>query len=208
MKRTHVYIDGFNLYYRAVRGTPYKWLNLRRMCELLLTDNRIASIKYFTAHVEPRAGDPQAPIRQQTYLRALRTIDVRIILGQFRTNEVNRRTAGSSWDEPEWVRVVKTEEKGSDVNIATHMLRDGYEGQYECAVLVSNDSDLVEPLKVVKERIGRVVGVLNPQPKKASRSLHKFSHFTKTIRDGVLKESQFPEVLEDEDGEFRKPDPW
>lgn len=208
MKRTFVYVDGFNLYYRAVKGTPYKWLNLRHMCELLLTDNRIECIKYFTAHVEPRAGDPKAPVRQQTYLRALRTIGVQIILGQFRTNEVSRRTADSTWDDPEYVKVVKTEEKGSDVNIATHMLRDGYERNYECAVLVSNDSDLVGPVKVVRERIGRVVGVLNPQPKRASRSLHRFSHFTKTIRSGVLEESQFPDVLEDDEGRFHKPASW
>ena len=25
-KRTHVYVDGFNLYFGALRGTPYKWL--------------------------------------------------------------------------------------------------------------------------------------------------------------------------------------
>jgi hypothetical protein len=25
--RTWEYVDGFNLYYGAVKGTPYKWLN-------------------------------------------------------------------------------------------------------------------------------------------------------------------------------------
>jgi len=33
--RTIVYIDGFNLYYGAVRGSAFKWLNLQRFFQLL-----------------------------------------------------------------------------------------------------------------------------------------------------------------------------
>ena len=69
--RTCVYVDGFNLYYRALRGTSYKWLNLHLLCEQLLSpDNRIVQIRYFTAPVTGKQ-DPDAPIRQQQYLRAL-----------------------------------------------------------------------------------------------------------------------------------------
>ena len=72
--RTSVYVDGFNLYYRALRGTTYKWLNLHRLCEQLLSpQNRIVQIRYFTAPVTGKQ-DPDAPIRQQQYLRALKTI--------------------------------------------------------------------------------------------------------------------------------------
>src|SRR5690242_8430004 len=71
---TNVYIDGFNLYYGAVRGTPYKWLNLAELCRIMLPQNQIKSIKYFTARVEPRPHDPGQATRQQTYIRALRTI--------------------------------------------------------------------------------------------------------------------------------------
>jgi len=48
--RTSVYIDGFNLYYRAVRGTPYKWLDVKRVCENLLDPkHRIVAVNYYTA---------------------------------------------------------------------------------------------------------------------------------------------------------------
>lgn len=78
--RTRVYIDGFNLYYRAVKNTPYKWLNLRKMCELILPDRSIEKIKYFTANVSARKNDPDQPTRQQIYFRALKTIpDLEII---------------------------------------------------------------------------------------------------------------------------------
>ena len=39
--RTYVYIDGFNLYYGPVKGTSFKWLNVRQLCELLLPGARI-----------------------------------------------------------------------------------------------------------------------------------------------------------------------
>ena len=46
-----------------------------------------------------------------------------------------------------YANVMKTEEKGSDVNIAAHLINDGYKGLYQVAVLITNDFDLVEPIK-------------------------------------------------------------
>ena len=69
--RTFVYIDGFNLYYSAVKGTPYKWLDLRAVFSgLLQPPHQITYLKYFTAQVSGKRDPPQ-PIRQQTYWRAL-----------------------------------------------------------------------------------------------------------------------------------------
>lgn len=62
---TNVYIDGFNLYYGALRKTSYKWLNVRRLCELLLPGNPVAQIKYYTALVTAQPGDPDQTVRQQ-----------------------------------------------------------------------------------------------------------------------------------------------
>jgi len=72
--KTYVYIDGFNLYYGALRGTPFRWLDLGKLCELLLPGNDVQAIKYFTALVKSTPSALQQPVRQQTYLRALRTI--------------------------------------------------------------------------------------------------------------------------------------
>src|SRR4030042_2735689 len=62
--RTRVYIDGFNLYYGAVKGTPLKWLNVRRLCELLLPGHEIGTVKYFTARVSARSDAPDKPTPQ------------------------------------------------------------------------------------------------------------------------------------------------
>lgn len=72
--RTSIYIDGFNLYYRCLRRTPYEWLNLAKLCESLLPRNDIRQIRYFAALIDARPDDPDQPQRQLTYLRALRTI--------------------------------------------------------------------------------------------------------------------------------------
>lgn len=137
--RTFVYVDGFNLYYGAVKRTPYKWLDLDKMCRLLLPRHQILNIKYFTARVSARPADPGQPTRQQAFLRALRTIPhLEIIYGHFLTTEVTMPLAGRPAGTPAYAKVIKTEEKGSDVNLATHLLRDGYRGEYDAAVLITN----------------------------------------------------------------------
>lgn len=70
--KVNVYIDGFNLYYGAVKGTPYRWLNLAEMCRLLLPRDQIEQIKYFTALVNPRPSDPDQRSRQETFLACIR----------------------------------------------------------------------------------------------------------------------------------------
>ena len=72
--RTHVYVDGFNLYYGCVRGTPYKWLDIAELFRRLLPPNDLRAIKYFTARVQARPGEADKPTRQDAYLRALSTL--------------------------------------------------------------------------------------------------------------------------------------
>ena len=203
--KTNIYIDGFNLYYGCIKDTPYHWLNVAEMCRLLLLQDKIHRIKYFTALVTPRPSDPEKPLRQRAFLRALQTIpNLEIILGSFLSHEVTmpRSPIGSGY-----VRVVKTEEKGSDVNLATHLLLDGFRNDYELAVVVSNDSDLLLPIQVVKEQFGKPVGLLNPQ-RDPSVALIPHVMFVKNIRKNVLKNSQFPSVLSDRNGKFSKPESW
>jgi len=103
--------------------------------------------------------------------------------------------------------VWRTDEKGSDVNLATQLLVDGFDNAYDCAVLVTNDSDLLGPIRVVRHRLGKRVGLLNPQQRPA-RALQGEAHLYKQIRSGVLAASQFPLTLTDANGTFTKPATW
>jgi uncharacterized LabA/DUF88 family protein len=204
--KINVYIDGFNLYYGAVKGTPYRWLNLLRMSELLFPKDAINKIKYFTARVSARPSDPDQPIRQQTYFRALRTVpQIEIIEGTFLVKEITMPLAGTT--PQRYARVIKTEEKGSDVNLAVHLLNDGYKKDYELAVMITNDSDLIEPMRLVKTELGLPVGLVNPQ-RHPSFLLARHATFIKQLRAGVLGASQFPPTLTDADGTFHKPARW
>jgi uncharacterized LabA/DUF88 family protein len=204
VKKAFAYIDGFNLYYRAVKGTPYKWLNLRQMCELLVPEYDITRIKYFTAPVSGK-DDPEKPARQQTYLRALRTISVEVVMGKFLTREVPMRLVG---DKNQIVMVLKTEEKGSDVNLAAHLLIDGFTKQYEAAIVLSNDSDLTMPIQYVRDNLGLEIVVINPDRNVTSKSLANACSAIRQLRKGVLETCQFPDTIYYPKGVIKKPSNW
>lgn len=71
---TNVYVDGFNLFYGALRRTSYRWLDLGTLCQVLLPNDAVRRIRYFTARVNSRPDDPGKSQRQDVYLRALVTI--------------------------------------------------------------------------------------------------------------------------------------
>jgi hypothetical protein len=53
--------------------------------------------------------------------------------------------------QPRTVEVIKTEEKGTDVNIASYLLLDTFRADSDLAVIVSNDADLAEPMRIVRK---------------------------------------------------------
>lgn len=203
--KTTIYIDGFNLYYGCIKDTPYRWLNLAEMCRLLLPKDEIQRIKYFTAEVSARPNDLDKPLRQHIYWRALRTIpNLEIIKGSFLSHDVIMALSPPAKG---YATVIKTEEKGSDVNLATHLLVDAFHNDFELAVVVSNDSDLLAPIQVVTREFCKPVGLLNPH-KYTSVTLQPHVLFVKRIRKGVLARSLFPETMADSKGRFKKPANW
>ena len=86
---TNAYIDGGNLYYGAVKGPSYKWLDLSALCGRLLRGRAINRVRYFTALAAGLPNDPDVRTRQRIYLRALETIPALAIhLGEFKTRQI------------------------------------------------------------------------------------------------------------------------
>jgi hypothetical protein len=121
------------------------------------------------------------------------------------------------------------EEKGSDVNIATYMLGDAFRNDCDQLVVITNDSDLAGPVRIINKEFGIPVGIFNPhtndtatrktartgKPAKAfpSIALRKVAKFVHDIRsEGPtchMAVSQFPETLTDTAGRtIRKPAGW
>lgn len=206
--RTIVYIDGFNLYYGAVKGTMHKWLDLVALCQRLLPNDNLVLIRYFTARISAEPHDPQKAIRQETYLRALGTLSlVRVHFGRFVTRTVKLPLADPPAAGPSVVRVLRTEEKGSDVNLAAYLLFDAFRGRCDTAVVISNDSDLAEAVRIARDEVGIKVGVVNPHPAR-HRSARLAGTFFKQLRPGVLAQTQLPLEVHDARGPIRRPEGW
>lgn len=206
--KTSVYVDGFNLYYGCLRGTAYKWLDVSALCRKVFSKAQINRIRYFTARVRPTPNDPQKPRRQETYIRALETIpNLSVHYGHFLSYPKSMPLASPSPGGPQLVTVIRTEEKGSDVNLATFLVADGFQGDYDVAIVISNDSDLKEAIKVVQDKLRLKVHVLNPHSN-PSAVLRKTATWYRRIWPSTLRACQFPHTLQDKGGTFTKPSSW
>jgi uncharacterized LabA/DUF88 family protein len=225
--RTIVYVDGFNFYYGSCKGTPHRWVNPWRVAEHLLPapDHELVALFYFTAAIKPQPHDPAQRQRQECYWRALRTVpNLSLVEGTYLQSRrqlprveprwlraLRRRLA--RWPRlrplaaPRTVAVLRAEEKGSDINLATQLLLDAFDHRFDCAAVLSNDSDLLAPIRAVRLRFGRRIGLL-AGPSHPSRVLTAEVNFVKHIREGVMALSQFPPSLTDERGTFHKPAAW
>ena len=207
---TNLYIDGFNLYYRALKDTPFRWLDLRRLAETLFPQDSINRVSYFTARLDVRPGNPGQAQRQLIYLRALATLPgFDSYFGVFRSGVKRRPLAESVPGLPTHVLVRDSEEKGSDVNLATRLLVDGFNGGYEQAVVVSNDADFAGAMRYVRDDLGLRVTLVNPDPKNTSpRELADAATYVKRLWKSHLRRSQFPDTLTDGIGTITKPAGW
>ena len=212
-----VYIDGFNLYNGALKDkSNYKWLDLIKLSEHILKTDIVLKVKYFTAHVKA-LGDNDRPIRQQIYWRALRTLypdRIEIITGIFRVrpkklpiafksgNHKNRATEQRIW-------VIKAEEKGSDVNLAVHLVNDASKNLFKTALIISNDTDLTEAIRIAKVEYHKKIIITNPciwENKKPAQKLQKASSKIIKIHESYLNDCQLPENIPGTN--IHKPPSW
>jgi uncharacterized LabA/DUF88 family protein len=206
--RTFVYVDGFNLYYRALAQKPNKWLSLYALATRMLPGNHIIEIKYYTARVSGNR-DPNEPNRQAAYLRALKTTPgLSIYYGKFLPKIIKRPLVHPPPSGSRYVDVHTTEEKGSDVNLASHLIRDGFRGKYDVAVVVSKDTDLCEPVWFVNKELGLPVGLLCPDGD-VPKGLRQVASFVRHISNSDLANSQFPDPVIGLAGQkIHKPPHW
>lgn len=207
-RSTIFYIDGFNLYYGAVRDTPaLKWLDLDRYCRLLRPHDDIRLIRYFTALV---AGPTRS--HQQEYLRALATTpSVEVILGKFKRKRVRCGVAACTSTNHRWYYT--PEEKRTDVNIAVHLLDDAYQDACDQFIIISGDSDLVPAVNVVRHRFqGKRVVVYVPSrnpTRGAAVELRTAAHDHRDLPLQILAKAQFPDKMPDgAGGVLARPTAW
>jgi len=236
-KRTGVYIDGLNLYHGALKDTPCKWLNPETLVRHLLPLDDIVHIRYFTALVNVRRDDPRIQTRHATYLRALSSNNlITVHRGRFTTRVKSRALADAfephdrlfsphfrpnslfsmMWrdkvrrrtDSVSLARVVIEEEKGSDVNLGAHLVNDAARALIDKALVISNDSDLTEAIRLA-QGFGVIAGVVNPHSAPTSKHLRSVASYEIPLRGVVLARSQLSNTVVDSHGrEVHKPREW
>jgi hypothetical protein len=215
-----VYVDGLN-FYPAVRNRPEtKWVDFHALAyRLVPRSGSVSKVKYFTSQISEKAAeDSDAPRRQRVLIRAVRATGVEVLEGKFKVPDGWRAISSKgNWEDrlrpplpvevldgygdhfathdfrPWKARVELPQEKFTDVAIASHLLRDFYRGACDCAIVVSNDSDLSPAIELaVKD--GHHVGVFSPMGT-VSRDLAKVSSWAKPLRVELLAQCQMPDEV-------------
>ncbi len=185
-------------------------MDQRKLAETLFPQDTINRVCYFTARLDARPNNPGQAQRQLIYLRALATLPIlSVYYGTFRSGVKRRPLAEPILGLPTHVLVRDSEEKGSDVNLATRLLVDGFNGEYEQAVVVSNDADFASAMRYVRDDLGLRVTLVNPDARNASpRELAEAATYVKRLWKSHLRRSQLPGTLTDEVGVITKPSGW
>jgi len=208
--RATVYVDGFNLYYGSLRGTPYKWLNLQYLFTSLRPNESIKRIWYFTAPVK---GETKP--NQMVYWQALATTPlVEVVEGKFKDKRVECKHKECPGKHRRFFS--SQEEKRTDVSIGIHMLDDAYQNVSDKLILVTGDSDLCPAVERVRSRFPKKqVIVYVPSRDEAGDTKRKYNTELRSVATSLnrlpphlLKLSQFPDPLVTTWGVLVKPEAW
>lgn len=214
MKRTIAYIDGYNLYYGLLKGTKFKWLDLIALVtKSLRPDHELVKVRYFTAPVRTYPHDAAAVERQNAYLQALSACPlIETQLGFYSKNPTllpayENQCKACEVPSNGLIRVVKLEEKRSDVNIATSMLMDAFYGKADSFVLVSGDTDFIGPVTIVRKDFKKNVIVLNPHVRRSD--LERYASYYKDIPRDLPSCCQLPDIVPLPNGySIHRPEAW
>lgn len=183
------YVDGFNLYHglRSKGWRKYYWLDLWTLAERhLLNDQTLVEVVYCTTKIK---SDPCGQQRQLTFIEALQAQrpGVKVVYGHYLAKKMRCFNCNHSY--------LRHEEKMTDVNIACHLLTDAMDDRFDVALVLSGDSDLVPPVRMVRQRWPqkRVIALFPPDRK--SDALQRVANGKKWISEADLRQSQLPAVV-------------
>lgn len=202
MTRVIAYIDGFNLYFglRDKGWRRFYWLNVKLLAQNLLKFNQqLVMTKYFTARV---IGAPDKQKRQSTFIEALETLsNLKIFYGKYQLNPRKCPNCGFKDKVPN--------EKMTDVNIAVEMFSDAINGEFDIALLLSADSDLVPPVRAIKNTFTQKRIVVAFPPKRSSVELENIAHACLRIGRANFARSLLPDKVTKADGfVLQRPSAW
>ncbi|WP_312720085.1 NYN domain-containing protein, partial [Mobilicoccus sp.] len=195
----------------------------------------VERVVYCTAQID-QGFNPAGHAEQYAYLQALRaagSVD-HIEFGRYVTGvrarplavRADTKRGAPRLVTPEWpimiqaplghetqdavfmVSTLHQEEKGSDVNVATHLLTDVLTADVDAAVVISNDSDLKLPIARARGHVP--VGMVNPSGGNTAGDLRGKptdgvgGHWWRSLRAPDFTTHQLPDAV----GTITKPPQW
>ncbi|MBK8283921.1 MAG: NYN domain-containing protein [Ahniella sp.] len=187
--KTRVYIDGYNLFYGLLKGTPYRWINPLFLVEQVLRGILIpgqykpeltpVAVKYFTAAILERfARSSDSVTTQSDYWRALSAhlgTRLQIIRGRYEARPARAHLCvpGRPARLTDLVDIWKLEEKQTDVQLAAHALSDVLVDGVEHAVFVTNDTDFAPLFEMIKSTSSARIGLIVPSSGSERRAVNQ-----------------------------------
>ncbi|HCL06239.1 MAG TPA: NYN domain-containing protein [Chitinophagaceae bacterium] len=201
-ERVIAYIDGYNLYF-GLKDSGFKrflWLNIQSLIESLLTGNQeLVKVKYFTTLV---TNDVAKRLRQKQFISALQSLDkVEIFYGKFQKEKNHCGVCGNDYP--------NDCEKMTDVGIATQVVKDYYTDAFDMAMIVSGDTDLLPPIRLINESADNKRVFVAFPPDRSNDEVRKFAKGSMVIGRKNLLRSQFDDKVTNVNGEvFNRPVEW
>jgi len=187
-ERVIVFIDGFNLYFglKEKGWKKYYWLNVKKLAASLVTPKQVlVHTKYFTAKITKPNSKRK---RQEAFLSALGTLsDFSIYYGRYQSFTAICKKCGH--------KHIQSNEKRTDVNIATHMLVDAFQDSFDTAILISADSDLTLPILEIRRLFPRKYIKIAFPPARSSYDLRNVAPTCFQIYETKLRKSLFPDEV-------------
>jgi uncharacterized LabA/DUF88 family protein len=205
MERVITYIDGFNCYFGLKESgwKCYYWLDYPKLSQRLVSSLKaeagLVTTKYFTSRISYPEDKRK---RQSNFLEALDARgEIEIFYGNYRDSQFEC----SGCRRPNFV----PNEKQTDVNIAVQMMVDAYQDNFDTALLVGGDSDLVPPIKAIRKLFPkkRVMAVF--PPRRVSKQIKTACNGYFHIGEIDLKNNLLPdEILKPDGFTIRRPESW
>lgn len=202
LNRICIFIDGFNLYH-ALNDYKiyhkYKWLNLDKFAKCFVgPKDKIIDIFYFTSYV---TWNPGKLARHQTYVKALQLVGIKPVFGSFRMKDIRCRICSKLYQIPE--------EKQTDVNIAIKLFQTAVSDEWDTALIISGDSDLIPAIKAVKETFPAKKVIIAIPIGRRAEELKLIADSPRKVKQKHLATCQFDDTITiDENTVLKRPESW
>lgn len=195
------FIDGFNLYHAIddLNKNNLKWVNLWGLSSAFITPSTdtLENVYYFTAYA---TWLPDRHLRHREYVKALNHYGVTTVLGHFKEKDMKCNNCSRIW--------TTHEEKESDVNIAIHLLNEAHLDNFDKAIVITADSDLVPAIEMVKMNFPNkeIIVATPPNRYRIAREIQSLVT-TRKIKEKHLSNNLLPEIKHDLDNNiiFERP---